>query len=75
MRLLFCRSSLNVRKNRPLEVSDGKLPTLKLLTFDRSPGSYYRCQVDVLESVTVRRSEHVSHKEDLKGQLAPLLPD
>jgi hypothetical protein len=31
--------------------------------------------VDVLESVTVRRSEHVRHEEDLKGHLAPFLPD
>jgi hypothetical protein len=48
---------------------------LNCFTSNHSQGSYYRCQVDVLESVTVRRSEHVRHEEDLKGHLALFLSD
>lgn len=40
-----------------------------------SSESYYRCRVDVLESVTVRRSEHMRHEKDLKWHLPPFLPD
>jgi hypothetical protein len=48
---------------------------LELLHIQPSSESYYRCRVDVLESVTARHSEHVRHKKDLKGHLPPFLPD
>jgi hypothetical protein len=48
---------------------------LELLHIQPSSESYYRCQVGVLESVTVRRSEHVRHEEDIKRRRAPFLPD
>jgi hypothetical protein len=76
MHLLFCRSHLYVHKIRTLEVPDGNLPSAEVASHSAVlGGSYYWCQVGVLESVTVRRSEHVRHEEDLKGHLVPFLPD
>jgi hypothetical protein len=75
MHHLFCRSHLYVHKIRTLAVPDGNLPSAEDASHSTVPRGFTIGVRWTFSKMTVRRSEHVRHEEDLKGHLAPFLPD